>query len=66
MEKFGSAGQATAYRMPHVQRMLDTKGYEETLGIRTYCFSTAIMVERTRIELTLYVHCLSFILTKLA
>jgi hypothetical protein len=37
------------------------------LGIRnTYCFSTATMVERTRLEVTLHVHCLCCcILTKL-
>jgi hypothetical protein len=32
-----------------------------TLGIRTtYCFSTATMVARTLLIVTLYVHCLSF------
>jgi len=31
-----------------------------TLGIRnTYCFSTATMTARTRVNVTLYVHCLS-------
>jgi len=26
----------------------------------TYCFSTATVVARTRLDVTLYVHCLSF------
>ena len=44
--------------MAHAHCMLDTSGYKPTLIIyNTYCFSTATMVERTRLIVTLYVHC---------
>jgi len=40
--------------------MLDTKGYRHTLKLcNTYSFSTATMVARMRLSVTLYVHCLS-------
>ena len=43
----------------HAYCMLDTKGYKHTHTIcNTYCFSTAAMVARTRLSVTLYVHCL--------
>jgi len=46
--------------MAHAHFMLDTYGYKHTLGLRnTYCFSTATMVALTRLNITLYVHCLS-------
>ena len=36
------------------------QGYRHTLRIcNTYCFATATMVTRTRLNVTLYVHCLS-------
>ena len=36
-------------------------GYRHTLGIcNTYCFSTATVVTRTHLHVTLHVHCLSF------
>jgi hypothetical protein len=38
--------------------MLDDKGYRHTLGIfNIYCFSTATMVTRTRLNVTLDAHC---------
>jgi hypothetical protein len=38
----------------------DNYGYRHTLRIcNTYCFSTATMVTRTGLNVTLYVHCLS-------
>ena len=44
----------------HAHCMLDTQRYKRTLGIcNTYCFSTATVVVRTRLNVTLYVHCLS-------
>ena len=40
--------------------MLDTKGYKHILMIcDSYCFSTATMLMRTRLNLTLFVYCLS-------
>jgi hypothetical protein len=45
--------------------MLDNKGCKHTLRIcNTYCFSTARMVMRTRLSVTLYVHCLSYFVCK--
>jgi hypothetical protein len=39
--------------------MLDTLGYKYTLRIcNTYCFSTATLVTRPRLNVTLYLHCL--------
>ena len=53
------AGQATDDNMGHEHSMLDNYGYRHTLRIcNTYCFSTATMVARTRLNATLYVHCL--------
>jgi len=40
--------------------MLDTYGYKHTLTVcNTPCYSNATMAERTRLDVTLYVHCLS-------
>jgi len=40
--------------------MLDTKSYKHTHKMcKTHCFSTATVVARTRLYVTLYVHCLS-------
>ena len=40
--------------------MLDTQGYEHALRIcNSYCFFTATMVERMRLIVPLYAHCLS-------
>jgi hypothetical protein len=48
--------------MAHEHCMLGTKGYKHTLRIRnTYCFFTVTVVARTRLNVTLYVHCLSFL-----
>jgi len=49
--------------MTYVLCTLDKYGYRHKLRIcNTYCFSTAAMVTRTRLNITLYVHCLSFLL----
>jgi hypothetical protein len=41
--------------------MLDNYGYIHPIRIwNTYCFSTAAMVTRTPLCVTLYIHCLSF------
>jgi hypothetical protein len=46
--------------MAQAHCMMDTYGYKHTLRIcKTYCFSISIMVTRTRLKVTLYVHCLS-------
>jgi hypothetical protein len=48
------AGHATYDNMGHVQCMLDTSGYKHALRMcNNYCFSTAIMVARTRLYVTL-------------
>jgi len=40
--------------------MLDIQGYKHTRIIcNTYCFSTATVVARTRLNINIYVHCLS-------
>jgi hypothetical protein len=59
-EKCCRAGQAINGNMAHVHCMLDTLGYKYTPTVRnTYCFSTATMVSRTRLNATLYAHRLS-------
>jgi hypothetical protein len=56
LEKHCRAGQAADDNMAHAHCMLDTYGYKHTLRIfNTYCFSTATMVGRTRLDITLYV-----------
>jgi hypothetical protein len=43
--------------MARAQDMLDTEGYPLTLRIcNVYCYTTATMVARTRLNITLYVH----------
>ena len=60
VKKYYRAGHATDVNVAHAHCMLDTKGYKHTLRIcNTYCFSTTTMVARTRLNITLYVHCLS-------
>ena len=57
---YSRAGQATDDSMAHSHCMLDNWGYRQTLRIcKTYCLSTATMVARTHLSVTLYIHCLS-------
>ena len=57
VEKYCRAGQATDGYMAHAHCVLGIQGYKYTLEIcDTYCFSTA--VAQTRLNVTLYVHCL--------
>jgi hypothetical protein len=49
VEKYCRVGQAIDDNMEHAECLLDN----------TYCFPTATMVARTRLNVTLYVHCLS-------
>ena len=59
MPKYCSAGQATDENIAHARCRLDTKGYKHTLRIcNIYCFSTATLVARTCLNVTLHVHCL--------
>jgi hypothetical protein len=54
VEKYCTAGQATDDNMAHAQCMLDTKVYKHTLRIcKNHCFSSATMVKRTRLNVTL-------------
>jgi len=56
-EKYGRAGQATDGSTLHAHCMLDTLFYKYPLRIcNNYCFSTATMVTRTRLNVTLYLH----------
>jgi hypothetical protein len=55
-------GQATDDNMARAHCMLDTLGYRHTLRIcNTYCFFTATTVAQTRLNVTLYVFCSSFL-----
>ena len=55
-ENYSRAGQATDDNTVHAHCMLDTWGYKDTLRIcNTYCFSTATMVGRWHVSVTLYV-----------
>ena len=52
VEKYRTAGQAT--NMTHAHCMLDSYVYKHTLRIfNIYCFPTATMVARTRLNITL-------------
>ena len=60
VDKYFRNRQATDDNMAHALYMLDTQGCKHTLGIRnTYCFLTATMVARKRLNIMLYVHCMS-------
>ena len=60
MKKYCRAGQATDDNMAHAHCMVDTEGYRHTLRIcSTYCFPNATIAARTRLNITLYEHCLS-------
>jgi len=60
MAKCGTAVFATDDDIAHAHYMLDIKGYKYTLIIcNTYCFSTATVVERRYLSVTIYVYCLS-------
>ena len=59
-KKYGIAGQTTDDNMAHTLFMLYTSGYKHTLIIcNANCFSTAAMIMRIRLNVTLYVHCQS-------
>jgi len=53
----------TLYDSAYAHFILDTQVYRYTLKFfNTYCFSTATVVARTRLSVTLYVHCLSCVI----
>ena len=55
VEKHCIAGQATDDNMAHAHCMLYTEGNKHAVGIcNTYCSSTAAMVARTRLNVTLH------------
>ena len=55
VEKYCRAEQATDYNTAHAHSILDIWGYKHKLRIsNTYCFSTATMVARMRLNVTLY------------
>ena len=61
VEKYCRARQATDDSM--AQCMPDNQSYAHTLRIcNTYCFPIVTMVARTRLNVMLYVHCLSCVL----
>ena len=63
VEKYCIADKDTDDNMVHVHCTLDTYGYKHTVRIcNTHCFSTATMVTRKRLNIALYVHCLSCII----
>jgi hypothetical protein len=54
-KKYGRAGQAADNNTTHAHCSLETLGYKHTLRIcDTYCFSTATMIARMRLYVTLY------------
>jgi len=54
---------ATDDSMPLALCVLDTKGYKHTFRMcNIYCFSTATMVVRTRLNVSLHIHCPSLLL----
>jgi hypothetical protein len=60
IEKLSTAEKVTDDNMAHAHCMLDTQIYKHALGIcNIYCFPTTIIIERKRLNLTSYVHCLS-------
>jgi hypothetical protein len=60
VEKYCTAGQVTDDNMAHAHCMLYAYGYKHTLRIcNTHCFSTAKILARMPLNITLYVHCVS-------
>jgi hypothetical protein len=63
VEKYCRAGLATDDNMAREHCMLDNWGYRHTIRVcNTCCFSTATVVVRTRLNVTLYVRCLPCLL----
>jgi len=57
---YSQKGHTWRYNTAHAHCVLDTWVYKHTLTIsNSYCFSTVTVVARMRLNITLYVHCLS-------
>ena len=55
---YSKTGHRWQFNTAHAHCVLDTWGYKHALRIcNTYCFSTVTVVMRTRLNVTLYVHC---------
>jgi hypothetical protein len=63
VEKYGTARQATDDNIIRCVRFACwiIKATDTVIMYNTYCFSTETMVTRTRLNVTLYVHCCLFI-----
>jgi hypothetical protein len=62
VQRHGRAVQPTGINMARAHCMMNTQGYKRTLRIRNaYCFTTATTVTRSRLNVTFYVHGLSFL-----
>jgi len=60
VEKYCRTRQAAEDNTAHAYCIQDVKHYRNTLQISNiYWFSTAAMIARTRLSVTLHVHCLS-------
>ena len=58
--KCDTSRQAADDNIAHALCMLDNWGYKQTFRIcNTFCISTATLIARTRLCVTLYLHCLS-------
>jgi hypothetical protein len=67
VEKYCREGQATDDNMAHAYCMQDNENYTHTHTLfNTHCFSTATMVARTQLIVTLYVNGLSCFLLQFA
>jgi len=59
VEKYSRAGEATDGSIEHAHFTPSTSGYNHILGIcNTYSYSTATVVVRKRLNISLCVHCL--------
>ena len=57
---YSQAGYRWQYNTAHALCVLNKLGHRHKLRIcNTYCFSTATVVTRTRLNVTCYAHCLS-------
>jgi hypothetical protein len=66
VEKYGTTGQVTDDGMAQAHYMQNNEDYKRTLRIcNIYCFSTATMVTRTRLNVTLHVRRLSYLVLNL-
>jgi len=61
VKKYSTARQTTNENMAHALCVIDIKGYKHTLTVcNIYCFSTATNFALKRLNIRLYVNCLSW------